>query len=322
MESLKINRDIRVPTRLRAPHRLIIQTRDGLQKSYKDQYGKIYPRGSDVLDVRVSPLSTSRALRILNTLVKEAERLGFSFATARGRFPESYIVIRGEKVQFGLTEKMRREKRQTKGQRRSWLDPEWEYLPTDLLQLELKNEYTYGGRKRWRDTKRQKLENMIGAFLSGAFDAALAAKEQRRKWAEERKRREETERLRREQERLRREEEKRRQDLVSQANRWKQSQTLLAYLSEVERRASLLDLTAAQWQDYEAWLSWAYEHAARLDPLNGRLPFETRGAANGSCQRTDDASGERLMGRGGVEGHEPAFERSLAQPINAQKKWD
>jgi len=269
----KIPREILVPSRLYNPHHLVVQTREALRKGVKDPYDRFHTRGGGHLDVSVHASSMDRALRILNTLVKEAERSGFSVGTRAGRYAESYLVMEGEQLQFGLSERLRREKHKPKGLTRPWSDPTWDYFPTGVLRLGFKKCYTCEGRKRWSDTRNQRLEEVIGVFLSRAFDLIQVLKEERRQVREAHRRREEEARRQREVEELRKAEERRRRALEHQAGQWAQSRTLAAYIAEVERQVSGLKLTAEQRQESEAWLTWARTHADRLNPLRAGLPF-------------------------------------------------
>ena len=69
-------------------------------------------------------------------------------------------------------------------------------------------------------------------------------------------------------------EEGRRRDLENQAAGWRQSQTLLECVDEVERQVATRDLSDEQQEAGREWLKWAREHAERLNPLSSHLPFE------------------------------------------------
>ncbi|MBW1693898.1 MAG: hypothetical protein JRJ41_07035 [Deltaproteobacteria bacterium] len=93
--------------------------------------------------------------------------------------------------------------------------------------------------------------------------------------------REEEQRLWRiEQERLaeearRREAEKMRLlELENQALMWTKCKQLRSYIKEVEKRASLRQCSLDFQQRFDNWMSWAKQHADRIDPLSKGLPFE------------------------------------------------
>jgi hypothetical protein len=264
---------IKVSSRLRAPHPLVAETRQGFRRPYSDHYGRSRPRAG--LHLTVDESSVHRALRLLDALLKQAEPLGFSAGVeGAGRKKKSYLEIEGVRVHFRMTEKLRREERELKGRERSWLSRKWDYFPTGRLRIELIHAHG-GGRKRWSDGKRQRLEDMLASVFKGMYEAACAKK----KWHEEleRKQRERqaAERRRREEQEGREAEKARRNKLEMQAERWRQSQTLSAYLDQVERQVARRTLSLQEQPAYDAWMSWARAHARRLDPLADGLPMDS-----------------------------------------------
>jgi hypothetical protein len=131
------------------------------------------------------------------------------------------------------------------------------------------DEYVAGTRKTWRDGRTQRLENLLPAVLQGILVTAEMLRT--RRLESERQERERQAALARqaELERLRREEEARRQELEHQVNRWIKSQNLRAYLRAVEQEALRRGLLTTPDTRAGRWLSWACEHADRLDPIAG-----------------------------------------------------
>ena len=266
---------ITVSLRLRAPHPLIVQTRDGLERPFTDQFGRIRPRGG--IHLAIDPSSAHRALRILDVLLKQAERLGFEAGVAgERRKRKAYLALDGERVSFHLMEKLHRTEREDRDPDRPWRSRRWDYEPTGQLRIELVDARGHGaGRKQWSDGKRQRLEDLLASVLRGVYDAAQASKRWREElecWHRERK---EAERRQREEQERRDAEQARRKDLEAQANRWTQSQTLTAYLDEVEQQAARRTRPPHEQQAYDAWITWARAHARRLDPLADGLPFDS-----------------------------------------------
>ncbi len=263
---------ITVPSRLRAPHPLVARTREAFKEAVTDQYGRRCP--AEGLHVMVGPDQVRRALRILNALLKGAERLGFDIGTTPGRRrAQSYFAIEDERVYFRMTERLRREEHTADPAEPSWAQRKWDYFLTGRLRIELVGAHG-PGRKRWSDGTRQRLEDQLASVLEGAYAAAQGAK----RWREEIERRErawEAER-RRKQEAAERQaaEAARRRALEAQAHRWTQSQALSAYLDAVKRQADAATLPPDAQKAYEAWMAWARKHARRLDPLSDGLPAE------------------------------------------------
>jgi len=74
--------------------------------------------------------------------------------------------------------------------------------------------------------------------------------------------------------RRREEEMKRRQDLENQADMWAKSIQLREYIDAVEIANSNKPLSEESREQLVKWLSWAREHADRIDPLKTHAPFE------------------------------------------------
>ena len=264
---------ITVPSRLRAPHPLIVQTRDGLNRPFTDQFGRVQPRGG--IHLAIDSSSARRALRILDALLKHAERLGFEAGVAgERRKRKAYLAIDGERVSFHLMEKLHRTEREDKEPDWPWRSRRWDYEPTGRLRIELVDVRGHSaGRKQWSDGKRQRLDDLLASVLRGVYDAAQASKRWREEVERWRRERKEAERRRREEQERRAAEQARRKDLEVQANQWKQSQTLAAYLDEVERQAAQRTLSPQEQQAYDAWITWARDYARRLNPLADGLPI-------------------------------------------------
>lgn len=97
---------LRVADRLTNPDRLITNTikyHEAVSR-YDYRNGSEYPSRVDVLSIDVSKASWSRALRLMDTLIKllRARNHGIEF-----RYSKMVIVVDGEDIEFRLREKMR-----------------------------------------------------------------------------------------------------------------------------------------------------------------------------------------------------------------------
>lgn len=264
-----------VSATLRNPDLFVARTRDALKNRLAtkrfalDQYGRVAPGGPGTFDVDLCPASIPRALRILDALVRGARRAGFEVAD-RGR--AVHFVVEGEEVHFRLREPTRQERIELPKEKRHWGRYEFRHHPTGRLELEITQDRWWIPRHVWRDTERQRLEDLLGSFLVGVYRAACTYRDSRledeRQREEERRREEEQRRL----ERLRAEEAERRRRLEEQAERWRRSRDVAAFVDEVARRAAAAPLEGEAKEALGAWLAWAREHAERLDPLSRGLP--------------------------------------------------
>ena len=102
--------------------------------------------------------------------------------------------------------------------------------------------------------------------------AHVARTERKKREKEERQREEARKRWDEEQRRI---EKKRRTELETQAQQWTKSDHLRKFIAEVERRASMQQCSIDFQTRMKEWLTWAKQHADRIDPLKKGLPFET-----------------------------------------------
>jgi len=241
------------------------------------------------LDMRVAPNSLSRALRIMNALIKGLEVRGFEVETEENKTPSTYVLILDEKIYFSLNERVRREdhvptekeKRKLERYRFAYVPP-WDFIPTGELTLRIDTYGKYGTRKTWADARTQRVEELLNDFVFAAIKTAGCKRQERLEREEYYRRLEEERRRREELERLRQAEEDRRRDLENKAELWAKANQLRAYIREVEKAASARPLSQDFLEKLKKWLSWATQHADRLDPLESRLPFEKDPMVSGS----------------------------------------
>lgn len=274
-----------VPGRLSSPHPLIKQSSEILNGQQPNDVGLVHPPKKGCLDITVSKGSLRRALRIMDTVIKALEKLGYDVYLSKGR---TKTKIQEVPISFGMSEKLatkkkRPEEHDLKGRYRFGHSRFMEdRVPSGDLCLtihEAEDFYLYGCQQNWNDGKKLKLENRINSFIDGLVTVAVAKIEHdREKEEEERKRIERRRQL--EEERLKRaeirqrylEEEARVIKLISEAENWKRSQVLREYIAEMEKHATAGKLSLTLEKPLAEWLKWAYDQADRLDPLTHSPP--------------------------------------------------
>jgi hypothetical protein len=224
-----------------------------------------------VLEVRVSPASQHRAMRLLDTLVKALETRGYE-VNAKG------ALVEDERVPIALIEKDTRaphvatpaelaRKRQY-----SWEKiPTWDYAPNGLLSI-YSDAHFWGRpdvRKRWSDGRAARLEDMLDDVVGGlvAIGSVLrhGTDERRRAaevWAER-------ERMRQELARQARVEKARRENLFATADALDRATRIRKLIAEIERRATSGNEPVAK--DMSAWIGWATQVADETDPLEAGM---------------------------------------------------
>ena len=100
--------DINVCQKLRLPHPLVAESRDSFSVSDIDKYGRFRPWKKRYLDMRITPKTLRRSLRIMDTLIKKLEMLGFEICVEQDYHSSTTrAIILGEKVSFFIFEKVR-----------------------------------------------------------------------------------------------------------------------------------------------------------------------------------------------------------------------
>lgn len=269
-----------VPDRLSSPHPLIKQSSEILNGQQPNDVGLVNPPKKGCLDITVSKGSLRRALRIMDTVIKVLEKLGYNMYLSEGR---TKTKIQEVPISFGISEKL-----STKKKRPEEHDLNGHYrfghsrfieerVPSGDLCFtihEAEDFYIYGCQQNWNDGKKSKLENRINSFIDGLVTVAVAKIERDKEREEEKRRRIERQRQL-EEERLKRaelrrrylEEEARVTKLISEAENWKRSQILREYIAEIERLATAGEQSLRLEKPLVEWLKWANDQADRLDPL-------------------------------------------------------
>jgi len=274
-----------VSRKLGRAHPLIKQSTEILKNCKPDANGILEKPKMACIDIRVSRKSLSRALRIMEALVKGLETRGGSVAISG----ESTLVeILGVRLGFGIIEQLNRKKVEVKNHD---LNGYYHFghsrfdeirIPSGNLCLMLNDPDFYWDsrfRKNWRDTENKRLENGLNGFMKCLLKLAVHKKERiRQKEEEERqrldrqRRREEEERLRAERRRQIKEEQQRLSRLVSAAEDWKKSLLLREYINAIEAATLTGACSFNPENGLENWLKWAREQADRLDPLTPSPP--------------------------------------------------
>lgn len=262
-------RKIVVPDRLTSPHRLLKEHLTEWRSPKVNDYGAIWSGSIRQLNLRVSPTSLGRALRIMDTLFKALESRGYPVGIQQGYHKTLGVRINGEPITFGLEERFQRmsHPEQKDLTRQWWQRQRYQYSPTGILSLKITEVWGDGLRKTWSDRKRAKIENCLNEFIVGLLRVAEAVKSARLKRELEQQAQREAQHTREEEARKRQEELARRQALEQEAVNWAKAQQLRGYL------AALKDVLIAKHGEIQPgspadhWLSWAHQHADRLDPL-------------------------------------------------------
>ena len=249
-----------VPKRLSKPDSLITKSLELSNKDKPSTWSNTNGLVSSChggLSILVPKPYISRAIRIMDALVKECKSRGHSIKIDKG----TYIVIEDEPLQIRLKELMLTKQKQGK------YGMENEYYPSGNLSISyLKLLHS----RQWSDTKTVPLENKVLTIIAYLELQAKEEKENRIRIAENKRIAEEKRKREQELRELREAELKEFKSLFSQADRWHRTQYIRSYIEEFEKNAlhtNSLDESKKQ------WISWAKERADWYDPFINK-PYE------------------------------------------------
>lgn len=256
---------------LRNPHPLVKKTYDHLKDHPVNQFNRVSAFHGGYLDVSVAPDSLKRAMRILDALIKELVRQGFSIGTeSENRCSKSYVTIDEEKIFFQIREEGYRETVETDPDDR-WSYRKYKYYTNGKLKLGIARYHFSDPCKTLRELKSKTLEERLDEFFPIAFELAAEMKKQREKREQENRIREEKHKLYLEAQRQVDEELERLKTLEESAKLFTRSQYIYDLIDQIEMELSKRELNEKESLQAKAWLHWARNHAGRLDPVRGTV---------------------------------------------------
>jgi len=257
---------IRVPNRLQNPHPLIRKAQADFREIREDAFGRLHtPRIWKGIGIRVSRKTLSRALIIMNTLFKKFKSRGWQIEETTGG-SRAIIKCHDETISIHLIEMIRRKLIKEKEETYSWRTYSYEQM--GKLKLRIDEYDKQSTQTIWKDQKNIILENQLDMLLPSMVSLfelkTLRSIERKKEWLRE----EEEQKKREELIRLKQQEETRLKKLIEQAEQWKKTETLNAFLNECERHfKSKTDELKADSPELR-WLKWGRSYANQLNPIN------------------------------------------------------
>lgn len=242
---------------------MVKQAREDMNKKSLNRFNRV--RGGRPLDISVSPDNVDRGLRIIDTIIKEVEKRGYSVHTYLDNSSYwMYIKVGQERIYFQLREEGKRRKHKDEEKEYSW---EYEYTPTGQLKLSLFKNKWHWTRRVISDTKSQKLEDRIDEFFYKLDLMTEEIKQERLKREEWHRQQEAEQRIKEEAEKQHKEETERLRQLEHMAKTYTTSQHIYDFVDEIEHHQDQLDLSEDEKLKFKAWFIWARNHADRLNPI-------------------------------------------------------
>lgn len=245
-----------VPDRLSNPDKLIIEAKNDFESRKHEKhavYNGVMSTSSEIVNISVAPKNISRALRIMDKIIKLLKLRGHN-VIVKGN--TTYAVVKGEEIKIRFREKLK--KVITKHERYSWNNVE--YIVSNILSFKI-DEYP---EKEFNDTNNQILEEQLPKILTKLELVSEKIKKDR----------EERENWQREYQKIRDAEEeiKRRKTteienfkkLLDNSERWKKAIDMRNYIKQIENKASKENNLT---EELSSWIKWAFDKADWYDPL-------------------------------------------------------
>jgi hypothetical protein len=284
-----------VPDMLENPHDLVARAAEILAKAQLMD-GILSEPPDRCLDIRVSPGSLDRALRIANALIEALETQGLALQvdilSPERHEPEpaqhdaevwNLIVLPdraatrvqcdGEWLELDLCEESDRveDAKSDPARRRlggdTWRTespPTYHLEPNGRLRLSLTNVYHLKIRRSWGDGERQRLETCLPAFIAHLRVAAAAM----RLWREKDERRRSRAEAEAELRRVEAEEKMREERLLALVAQWRTAADVRSYVEEAARVVDSSEAAEQRKVELRRELDWARLYADRIDPVN------------------------------------------------------
>jgi hypothetical protein len=273
IESVPINK-VKVPKALHRPHRMT-QVAKELYKKSRFRHGRLMEGAwlGETYRISVSPACFQRALKIMDTLVKEFERRGWTFEVKRSdykRQPENTICVDNNILTIKLREKLKQAKRtltteeETEKEKRGYVYHEKVNEPTGELMLILEHQVKSVSNPTLNDNKRYLVEDKLGFFFDWIIEAFEVASENKIKRRKEDELRQKQSEFAAQLKILVEEQESKIEELFSNFNKWQKVEQGRLFIKAVETKmAEQGPLTKNQ----NIWLEWANNILTLADPI-------------------------------------------------------
>jgi hypothetical protein len=240
------------------PHPLVLVTRQQLLASKPDHDGLLHATIA-ALNVRISPSVVDRATAVLDALIKRWESRGGTVAasvTASGENTRARFAIGPDSFGVELLENVDEKKPLTDQTRL-----------TGYLSLHITGDERRQFRRRWSDTKTQRLERMLGAFVETVANALAVIRQERLDAECVARQKGKVDAIRKAASTDASREFYFRQQLMQNVDRWHNAERVRAFLTALKEAVN-----AGQWRpkdenQFATWMEWAERFANSMDPL-------------------------------------------------------
>jgi hypothetical protein len=251
-----------VPGRLTNADDLIVQAKKSLESHKPGHFdGGLVRASFGELDIIVNYKSTSRALRIFDTIIKGLRTRGHEVIV---RYQDTFAIVAGEEIKLKLRERLRREK--VKNPNYSWEDTV--YHATGLLYLKVDR---WSSEYEFKDGSTQ-LEEQMPRIIAKLELTGAKLKHERQEREKYRAEQKEKERIQLEIIKKKEKDQNDFKELLQQALQWHQATILRNYIEALKEN---LTRDGVLTMEQNNWFRWAQDKTDSFDPL---LKTNTRSA--------------------------------------------
>ncbi len=250
-------------------------------------YGRCHSPADDAFKVNIGPENIDRALAILQTLCGALKSRGYKISKkpekpSDNRQPQYgyyhqretypiYVFMLDTYISFKISESSKKYEIPKKDRKSSY--DTYEYIPTGNLCFEISdNPYESNARNKWKDGKRQRVENTLNDIIINMIKIATMKKEQEAQRAEKQKIREIEAEKQREIERLAKIENARIDILLKDAERLVKYNQVKEYIEVMTAAGKKQHGENYTDSDFSKWVEWAEVFIDKNSPANWELP--------------------------------------------------
>ncbi|HTV49191.1 MAG TPA: hypothetical protein VMG59_12185 [Phycisphaerae bacterium] len=266
---MAVNRaPILISEHLLSPHALVEQTRIQLRAGTPDDNRIVHSDPKTALNIAVASDSITRALKIMDALIRAWEEVGGSVKLGVKSFLGHYstaFAIGPYEVLVSLKELPEPLPNGTPEKRRLRRYPP--SRPNGRLVFSIENFQSEGLRLNWADGTHQRLEKILNRILDGLVAQIENRKRHRLDNECHARQKNAIEQLRLAKQQHNEKEKERRESLAVQVDRWHYAERIRAYLKAINQFVESGEMRIIDERNFREWSEWASWYADSLDPL-------------------------------------------------------
>lgn len=246
----------KVPDKLSNPDKLISEAKENFASKSKEKhatYRGVMTTSQGIISITVAPKNTSRALRIMDKIIKLLKQRGHDVIV---KYNTTHVVIRDEEIKIRLREKLKRIT--IPNGKYSWSTSD--YIPTGILSFKI-DEYP---EKEFNDTNKLTLEEQIPKILT---KLELVSDKIKRENKEREIRHQEYLKKREIEEAIKKRHKTEIENfkkLLEDSERWKKATDLRNFIKELESNAIKENKLS---EELSNWIKWSIDKADWFDPI-------------------------------------------------------